>query len=149
TITVQTQVDCRNLLIRVMDDGTGFELAKVRRGRGLANLHNRARSIGAGVEIESSTQLGTSVTLTPVYEAGVVGKATAWYPEAVRRCVLFGPLMGWSGHAPILCQPKQTGRGTEDKGARHVQKLDSEIAVTGIDIGKNSFHFIGQDRRGS
>jgi signal transduction histidine kinase len=64
TITVQTQVDCRGLLIRVMDDGTGFELAKVRRGRGLANLHNRARSIGAGVEIESSTQLGTSVTLT-------------------------------------------------------------------------------------
>jgi signal transduction histidine kinase len=64
TITVQTQVDCRSLLIRVMDDGIGFDLAKVRRGRGLANLHNRARSIGAGVEIESSMQLGTSITLT-------------------------------------------------------------------------------------
>jgi hypothetical protein len=29
------------------------------------------------------------------------------------------------------------------------QKLTSEIAVIGIDIGKNSFHPVGQDRRGS
>ena len=29
------------------------------------------------------------------------------------------------------------------------EKLNSEIAVIGIDIGKNSFHLAGQDRRGS
>jgi transposase len=29
------------------------------------------------------------------------------------------------------------------------QKLDSKIAVIGIDIGKNSFHIVGQDRRGA
>ena len=29
------------------------------------------------------------------------------------------------------------------------QKLSSEIAVIGIDIGKNSFHLVGQDRRGA
>ena len=28
------------------------------------------------------------------------------------------------------------------------EKLNSEIAVIGIDIGKNSFHLVGQDRRG-
>ena len=28
-------------------------------------------------------------------------------------------------------------------------KLNSEIAVIGIDIGKNAFHLVGQDRRGS
>jgi len=28
------------------------------------------------------------------------------------------------------------------------QKLNSAIAVIGIDIGKNSFHVVGQDRRG-
>ena len=28
-------------------------------------------------------------------------------------------------------------------------KVNSEIAVIGIDIGKNSFHLVGQDRRGS
>ena len=29
------------------------------------------------------------------------------------------------------------------------QKLSSEIAVIGIDLGKNSFHLVGQDRRGA
>ena len=28
------------------------------------------------------------------------------------------------------------------------EKLNSEIAVIGIDIGKNSFHLVGQDQRG-
>ena len=28
------------------------------------------------------------------------------------------------------------------------EKLNSEISVIGIDIGKNSFHLVGQDRRG-
>jgi hypothetical protein len=30
-----------------------------------------------------------------------------------------------------------------------LQKLNNEIAVIGIDIGKNSFHIVGQDQRGS
>ena len=29
------------------------------------------------------------------------------------------------------------------------QKLNSAIAVIGIDIGKNSFHIVGQDQRGA
>ena len=29
------------------------------------------------------------------------------------------------------------------------QKLDSKVAVIGIDIGRNSFHIVGQDRRGA
>jgi transposase len=29
------------------------------------------------------------------------------------------------------------------------QNLDSKVAVIGIDIGKNSFHIVGQDRRGA
>jgi transposase len=28
-------------------------------------------------------------------------------------------------------------------------KLSSAIAVIGVDIGKNSFHLVGQDKRGS
>ena len=40
-------------------------------------------------------------------------------------------------------------RGTEDKEDAMSQKLNSEIAVIGIDIGKNSFHIVGQDRRGA
>ena len=40
-------------------------------------------------------------------------------------------------------------RGTKDKEHAMLQKLNSEIAVIGIDIGKNSFHIVGQDRRGA
>src|SRR5947208_12759439 len=44
---------------------------------------------------------------------------------------------------------KQSWRGgSEDKEHAMSEKLNSEIAVIGIDIGKNSFHLVGQDRRG-
>jgi len=46
------------------------------------------------------------------------------------------------------CQRKMLARGTEDKEHAMSQKLNSAIAVIGIDIGKNSFHIVGQDRRG-
>src|SRR5438477_7402908 len=38
--------------------------------------------------------------------------------------------------------------GTEDKEHAMSQKLDASPAVIGIDIGKNSFHIIGQNQRG-
>src|ERR1700761_1897291 len=57
--------------------------------------------------------------------------------------------MGWSGRAPVL-SASQTGKGAP-KTKEHAmsQKLDSKVAVVGIDIGKNSFHIVGQDRRGA
>jgi hypothetical protein len=40
-------------------------------------------------------------------------------------------------------------RGTKDKEHAMSQKLNTAIAVAGIDIGKNSFHVIGLDQRGA
>jgi hypothetical protein len=40
-------------------------------------------------------------------------------------------------------------RGIKDKEHAMLQKLNNEIAVIGIDIGKNSFHIVGQDQRGA
>ena len=40
-------------------------------------------------------------------------------------------------------------RGTEDKEQAMSQKLNSAIAAIGIDIGKNSFHIVGHDKRGA
>jgi hypothetical protein len=58
------------------------------------------------------------------------------------------PLMGWSGRAPA--RPAiEAGRGTKDKEQAMSKKLDSTIAVVGIDIGKNSFHVVGHDERGA
>jgi transposase len=41
------------------------------------------------------------------------------------------------------------GRGAKDKEHAMSQKLESAIAVIGIDIGKNSFHVVGHDERGA
>src|SRR6202047_2843142 len=40
-------------------------------------------------------------------------------------------------------------RGAKDKEHTMSQKLNTAIAVAGIDIGKNSFHVIGLDKRGA
>src|SRR6266496_179250 len=57
--------------------------------------------------------------------------------------------MGWSGRAPAR-PAGQAGQGAS-KVKEHAmsQKLDSTIAVIGIDIGKNSFHLVGLDKRGA
>jgi transposase len=44
---------------------------------------------------------------------------------------------------------RMLGRGTKDKEHAMSQKLESAIAVIGIDIGKNSFHIVGHDERGA
>ncbi|WP_247821618.1 IS110 family transposase [Bradyrhizobium sp. 187] len=55
--------------------------------------------------------------------------------------------MEWSGRAPAL-PAGQAGKGRQDKEHAMSQKLDTSPAVIGIDIGKNSFHIIGQNQRG-
>jgi transposase len=40
-------------------------------------------------------------------------------------------------------------RGTKDKEHARSEKINTAIAVVGIDIGKNSFHVVGLDKRGA
>src|SRR5215472_11120926 len=56
--------------------------------------------------------------------------------------------MGWSGRAPARQQAK-LARGAKDEEHAMPHKLNSGIAVMGIDIGKNSFHVVGHDKRGA
>ena len=51
-------------------------------------------------------------------------------------------------HFPLERHAK-LARGTEDKEHAMSQSLNSEVAVTGIDIGKNSFLIVGLDGRGA
>src|SRR6516165_3358809 len=56
--------------------------------------------------------------------------------------------MGWSA----VLRPRQQGkleRGAKDEEHAMPHKLNSAIAVIGIDIGKNSFHVVGHDKRGA
>src|SRR5262249_51517046 len=57
--------------------------------------------------------------------------------------------MGWSGRAPAPPASQALAGGAEDKEHAMSLKRNSKVAVIGIDIGKNSFHLVGQDRRGA
>ena len=51
---------------------------------------------------------------------------------------------------PAVLRPRQReklARGTKDEERAMSSKVNSAVAVIGIDIGKNSFHVIGQDKR--
>jgi hypothetical protein len=50
----------------------------------------------------------------------------------------------WSGHAPA-CQRTKLARGTKGQEHARPQKLNTAIAVIGIDIDKNSLHVVGLD----
>jgi transposase len=56
--------------------------------------------------------------------------------------------MEWSGRAPAP-PASEAGKGCPSQGARHVTDTQHFDRRVGIDIGKNSFHLVGQDRRGA
>src|SRR5215831_18707565 len=56
--------------------------------------------------------------------------------------------MEWSGRAPAL-PAANAGRGHRRQEHAMSRKLDNSPAVIGIDIGKNSFHIVGQNQRGA
>src|SRR6201988_1157065 len=58
-------------------------------------------------------------------------------------------LMGWSGRAPAP-PVIEAGSGQRRRGEHAMsQQSNCEIAVIGIDIGKNSFHVVGHNHRGA
>src|SRR5262245_49501856 len=60
------------------------------------------------------------------------------------------PFKAWDG--PAVLRPRQQeklARGAKPEEHAMSAKANSAIAVIGIDIGKNSFHVVGQDKRGA
>jgi transposase len=47
------------------------------------------------------------------------------------------------------CQQAKLARGGKDKEHAMSEKINTGIAVVGIDIGKNAFHVVGHDQRGA
>ncbi|MES1159899.1 MAG: ATP-binding protein, partial [Bacteroidota bacterium] len=56
------------LTLSIIDNGKGFDLTLITDnssfGLGIKNMHNRARLIGAGFQISSTLEEGTSVTIS-------------------------------------------------------------------------------------
>lgn len=62
--TVYLNQQSQNVLIRITDDGRGFDVTKFNAGFGLDNMRERAEEIGASLEITSQRGLGTTITVS-------------------------------------------------------------------------------------
>ncbi|MEZ0218448.1 MAG: CHASE4 domain-containing protein [Rariglobus sp.] len=62
-VDLHATADRKAVLLTISDDGCGFDLASVRRGHGLDNVYERARTLGATAEIISEIGKGTRTTV--------------------------------------------------------------------------------------
>ena len=58
-------------VLRVEDDGVGFDEADVTHGHGLKSIRRRAERAGGTIEITSPSERGTIVTFSKAIENGV------------------------------------------------------------------------------
>jgi signal transduction histidine kinase len=63
TISFDAQKENDQLMIRIQDNGKGFDSKSVSNGAGLRNLENRAKMINATIAIDSGPGKGTLVTI--------------------------------------------------------------------------------------
>lgn len=53
-----------HIMLELLDDGKGFEPQTISKGNGMGNINNRAKRIGANLEIQSELNEGTRLTLS-------------------------------------------------------------------------------------
>ena len=63
-VKIRLEFEKRQLVLRVQDNGVGFDERNVRGGNGLKNLRRRAADLGGKVEIQSTAGSGTLVLVT-------------------------------------------------------------------------------------
>ena len=62
-VLVSLRCEASNLILRIRDNGSGFEPDVVRKGLGIRGIEERARMIGASLDIDSSVGAGATLTL--------------------------------------------------------------------------------------
>lgn len=60
---INVKADKENVSFLIQDDGKGFDKATVSNGNGLFNMQQRAKALGASIEINSSPGKGTKINL--------------------------------------------------------------------------------------
>jgi signal transduction histidine kinase len=63
-VTISLTQSARKLALRIADDGKGYDPATVQRGQGLRNMERRAAACVGRLQMDSSPQNGTVLTLT-------------------------------------------------------------------------------------
>jgi signal transduction histidine kinase len=64
SMLVTAEADAALLSLSICDNGRGFDPELVSRGQGLGNMRNRARRMGTTLDIRTSPQNGTSLSLS-------------------------------------------------------------------------------------
>ena len=67
SVELTVEKEDHHIILKLADDGTGFEPAKIKGGNGLVNMRNRAHAIQAGIEILSNPGKGTQIILTLIH----------------------------------------------------------------------------------
>jgi len=63
SVKISFQIKNNVICLTISDDGSGFELNKVRRGIGIKNITSRTKEIKGELEIKSEKDLGTSISI--------------------------------------------------------------------------------------
>jgi signal transduction histidine kinase len=70
-VQVELGADGVRILLRIIDDGLGFDVRQVAHGLGLPSMRERVRSVGGSIDISSRPKLGTRIEVTvPLPEGG-------------------------------------------------------------------------------
>jgi signal transduction histidine kinase len=73
-VQVELGADNVQILLRIIDDGLGFDVGRVAPGLGLPSMRERVRSVRGSIDITSKSKLGTRVEVTvPFLEVGSPG----------------------------------------------------------------------------
>jgi signal transduction histidine kinase len=70
TVKLTLEKDDHSIILRLADNGVGFEPSMMRDGNGLVNMKNRAQAIQANIEILSNPGKGTQIILTLIHPNG-------------------------------------------------------------------------------
>jgi signal transduction histidine kinase len=62
-VDLRAGIEDHHFIVKVHDDGIGFDPAHVREGIGLKNLRERARDLNGNFTIDSTPETGTTITL--------------------------------------------------------------------------------------
>jgi signal transduction histidine kinase len=62
-VELRAQIEGREFVLAIHDNGIGFDTTHVREGIGLKNLRERARDLHGHVSLASSPESGTAITL--------------------------------------------------------------------------------------
>jgi signal transduction histidine kinase len=82
-VAVRLGLDIGRLVLRIRDDGAGFQPSAPAAGMGLANMRERAAFYGAGFDVRSEPGAGTTIVLSMPCAAWAVGDVAGYRARAL------------------------------------------------------------------